>query len=160
MKGATTARRQWPARGKKPFFERLVAIAHQSDDEGHCQLSRYKGSVKQHRATPTGVGVRGIIVVYKLTVALSSFSLPERKPEHERGTRYSPRHSARTKKPAIRAAHDGQEHWSRVAQEGGLNNEKRANDIRARKSCRIDRPRSVHAPHADYVNCYHSDRNL
>lgn len=72
----------------------------QGDDEVIGQLSRYMGWMKEFRAIPTGVGVRGIIVahtvspnlraaasahinvelyLYKLTVHLQAISLPAQK---------------------------------------------------------------------------------
>jgi hypothetical protein len=42
----------------------------QTDDEVIGQLSRYMGWVKERRATPAGVGVRGIIVVHEVSPKL------------------------------------------------------------------------------------------
>lgn len=47
-----------------------------SDDEVVGQLSRYMGWVKEHRATPKGVAVRGIIVVHEVTPKLRAAVLP------------------------------------------------------------------------------------
>ena len=48
----------------------------QTDDEVVGQLSRYLGWIKEHRADPTSVGVRGIIVVHEVTPKLRSAALP------------------------------------------------------------------------------------
>jgi hypothetical protein len=42
----------------------------QTEDEVIGQLSRYMGWVKEHRATPMGVGVRGIVVAHEATARL------------------------------------------------------------------------------------------
>jgi Endonuclease NucS len=42
----------------------------QSEDEVIGQLSRYMGWVKEHRAAPAGVGVRGIVVAHEATARL------------------------------------------------------------------------------------------
>ncbi|MBI2825952.1 MAG: DUF1016 family protein [Planctomycetia bacterium] len=47
-----------------------------SDDEVIGQLSRYMGWIAEHRAAPTGVGVRGIVVVHEVTPRLRSAALP------------------------------------------------------------------------------------
>jgi Endonuclease NucS len=49
---------------------------HQGDDEVVGQCSRYMGWIKQYRADPTGVGVRGIIVAYDTTDRLPAAVLP------------------------------------------------------------------------------------
>jgi len=41
-----------------------------TDDEVVGQLTRYMGWIKEHRADPSGVGVRGIIVVHEVTPRL------------------------------------------------------------------------------------------
>jgi RecB family endonuclease NucS len=41
-----------------------------SDDEVVGQLTRYMGGIKEHRADPNGVGIRGIIVVHAVTPRL------------------------------------------------------------------------------------------
>jgi hypothetical protein len=46
-----------------------------TDDEVVGQLSRYMGWVKERRATPAGVGVRGIIVVHEVTAKLRAAAL-------------------------------------------------------------------------------------
>lgn len=48
----------------------------QSDDEVVGQLSRYMGWIKEHRADPTGVGVRGVIVVHEITPRLRAAVMP------------------------------------------------------------------------------------
>jgi hypothetical protein len=48
----------------------------QGDDEVVGQCSRYMGWMKQHRADPTGVGVRGIIVAHNITARLRAAVLP------------------------------------------------------------------------------------
>jgi RecB family endonuclease NucS len=48
----------------------------QGDDEVVGQCSRYMGWIKQHRADPNGVGVRGIIVAYDATDRLRAAVLP------------------------------------------------------------------------------------
>jgi hypothetical protein len=48
----------------------------QGDDEVVGQCSRYMGWIKQQRADPTGVGVRGIIVAYEATNRLRAAVLP------------------------------------------------------------------------------------
>jgi len=47
----------------------------QTDDEVVGQLSRYMSWIKEHRAGPTGVGVRGIIVVHDVTPKLRAAAL-------------------------------------------------------------------------------------
>jgi hypothetical protein len=46
-----------------------------TDDEVVGQLSRYMGWIKERRATPAGVGVRGIIVVHEITPKLRAAAL-------------------------------------------------------------------------------------
>jgi len=46
-----------------------------SDDEVVGQLSRYMGWIKEHRAGPTGVRVRGIIVVHEFTLKLRAAAM-------------------------------------------------------------------------------------
>jgi restriction system protein len=46
-----------------------------SDDEVVGQLSRYMGWIKERRAAPTGVSVRGIIVVHEVTPKLRAAAL-------------------------------------------------------------------------------------
>jgi hypothetical protein len=48
----------------------------ESDDEVVGQLSRYMGWIKEHRALPTCVGVKGIIVVHEVTPKLRSAIIP------------------------------------------------------------------------------------
>jgi hypothetical protein len=48
----------------------------QGDDEVVGQCSRYMGWIKQHRADPAGVSVRGIIVAYNITARLRAAVLP------------------------------------------------------------------------------------
>lgn len=48
----------------------------QGDDEVVGQCSRYMGWIMQHRADPTGVGVRGIIVAHEATDRLRAAVLP------------------------------------------------------------------------------------
>ena len=48
----------------------------QGDDGVVGQCSRYMGGIKQQRADPTGVGVRGIIVAYEATDRLRAAVLP------------------------------------------------------------------------------------
>ena len=48
----------------------------QGDDEVVGQVSRYMGWIKQHRADPRKVGVRGIIVAHEATDRLRSAVLP------------------------------------------------------------------------------------
>ena len=47
----------------------------QTDDEVVGQLSRYMGWIKEHRAGPTGVGMRGVIVVHEVTPKLRAAAL-------------------------------------------------------------------------------------
>jgi hypothetical protein len=46
-----------------------------SDDEVVGQLSRYMGWIREHRASPDGVGVRGIIVVHEVTPKLRAAAM-------------------------------------------------------------------------------------
>lgn len=46
-----------------------------TDDEVVGQLSRYMGWIKEHRADPIGVGVRGVIVVHEVTPKLRAAAL-------------------------------------------------------------------------------------
>src|SRR5439155_24219921 len=46
-----------------------------TDDEVVGQLSRYMGWIKERRATPAGLGVRGIIVVHEVTPKLRAAAL-------------------------------------------------------------------------------------
>ena len=48
----------------------------QGDDEVVGQCSRYMGWIKQHRADPAGIGVRGIIVAHDTTDRLRAAVLP------------------------------------------------------------------------------------
>lgn len=48
----------------------------QGDDEVVGQCSRYMGWMKQYRADPAGVGVRGIIVAHDITARLRAAVLP------------------------------------------------------------------------------------
>ncbi len=50
----------------------------QTDDEVIGQLSRYMGWAAEHKAAPTGVGVRGIIVVHELTPKLRAAAVAHR----------------------------------------------------------------------------------
>jgi len=50
----------------------------QGDDEVVGQCSRYMGWIKQHRADPAGVGVRGIIVAHDITARLRAAVLPHK----------------------------------------------------------------------------------